>query len=332
MKRHWSAAALPPLFRRAGGALRALPKRWQSHRTPFVVVAVFAAATAFAQPMQRVAEDAIVINRVAEASKRDLPTDLLKRIVAEDIDLLRGKRADGTFEFATYERLEAGRQTQEFSVNPSKEKMETLELRGAFAYRVIVEVPRRRLIVGRNRPVWLERIDVEYLGTGSAQVQTTTLEVKAWLQPGEVRPVDLPAIGRQVTARVIATADENHGYGNIEVTLVQARIVDNPDSPYADAIGSAKAIQRALDNNDVKSIRAMAQRMRASLGGGTAPRVVSTPVPAASSIDVRPQTDAAAQLELQAELQLIEDLLTGSEAERREGLDRLHQMIRRLRR
>lgn len=296
-----------------------------------VLLLLLFATGAFAQ-MQRVAEDAIVIDRVAEASKRDLPADLLKRIVAEDIDLLRGKRADGTFQFATYERLEAGRQTQEFSVNPSKEKMETLEMRGAFSYRVIVEVPKRRLVVGRNRPVWLERIDVEYLGTGSAQAQTTTLEVKAWLQPGDVRPVDLPVIGRQVTARVIATADENHGYGNIEVTLVQARIVDNPDSPYADAIGSAKAIQRALDNNDVKSIRAMAQRMRASLGGGTAPRVMTTPTPASSSIDVRPPSDAATQLELQTELQMIEDLLTGSEAERREGLDRLHQMIRRLRR
>ena len=41
--------------------------------------------------------------------------------------------------------------------------------------------------------------------------------------------------------------------------------------------------------------------------------------------------DAATQLELQTELQLIEDLLTGSESERREGLDKLHQLIRRMR-
>jgi hypothetical protein len=49
-------------------------------------------------------------------------------------------------------------------------------------------------------------------------------------------------------------------------------------------------------------------------------------------MEVRPSSsDVASQLELQTELQLIEDLLTGSEAERREGLDRLHQMIRRVR-
>jgi hypothetical protein len=32
-----------------------------------------------------------------------------------------------------------------------------------------------------------------------------------------------------------------------------------------------------------------------------------------------------------AELQSIEDLMTGSDAEKRQGLDRLHQLLRRLR-
>ena len=279
--------------------------------------------------MQRVADDALVIDRVAEASKRDLPTDLLRRIVNEDIDLLRGKRADGTFEFATYERLEADRQTESFSINPRKDQMETVTMKSSFIYRVVVDVPKRRLIVGRNRPVWIERIDVEYLPQGNSQVQHTTLEVKAWLQPGEVKPVDLPVVARQVTANVIAAADDKQGYGNIDVTLIHARIVDSPDSPYADAVSSAKAILRGLDNGDVKSIRAMAQRMGDSLGAN---RVVSRPTPAASTIDVRPTSDLGSQLEMQTELQLIEDLLTGNEAERREGLDKLHQLIRKLRR
>lgn len=300
-----------------------------------LLIALFITTTALAQVNpQRVADDALVIDRVAEVAKRDLPSDLLERIVNEDIDLLRGKRADGTYEFASYERLEAGRQTQSFSVQPRKDKMDTIEVKGSFVYRVIVDVPKRRLVVGRNRPIWIERVDVEYLGTGSSQMQTTSLEVKAWVQPGEVRPVDLPAIARQVTARVIATADPEHGYGNLDITLVQARIVDNPDSPYADAVGSAKAILRALENNDLKSMRAMAQRMRASLGGSTPVATRTASVPAASTIEVRatPTNDTAAQLEMQAELQLIEDLLTGTEAERREGMDRLHQLIRRVRR
>ena len=133
---------------------------------------------------------------------------------------------------------------------------------------------------------------------------------------------------------MIATAQEDGGYGNIDVALVQARIVDAPDSPYAEAVANAKAVLRALDNNDIPSLRATAKRLRASLGGSTA--VAAAPPapsrPAASEMTVTaPASDTATRLELQTELQLIEDLLTGTDTERREGLDKLHQMIRRIR-
>jgi hypothetical protein len=300
----------------------------------FAILLVLAAAAQGQVNVARVADDAIVIDRVAEASKRDLPTDLLRRIVSEDIDLLRGKRPDGTFEHATYERLEASRTTQSFSIQPRSDKMQTVEMRGAFVYRVVVDVPRRRLVVRKNNPVWVERVDLEYVRQGSSATERQSVDVKAWLQPGEVKPLDMPAVARQATVRVIAVVEEKSGYGNLDVALVHAKIVDNPDSPYAGAVAAAKAIQRALDNQDVPSIRAMARRMGESLGA-RASTAAAPPPPAAapaSAMIVTAPTDTAEQIELQAELQLIEDLLTGSESERREGLDRLHQLIRRLRR
>lgn len=295
-----------------------------------VLMMLLFAASAFAQqpaqqpavPTARIVDDAIVFDRVAEASKRDLPRDLLKRIVSEDIDLLRGKRQDGSFAYATYERFEAGRTTQSFSVQPRKDRMETLEVKGSFLYRVIIDVPSRRLLVRKNMPIWIERVDIEMVAQGKTQTDRSSVEVKAWLQPGEIKPIDLPAVARQATIRVIATSDEK-GYGNLDLVLVQARIVDNADSPYANAVATAKAIQRALENNDVPSLRAMAQRLRDTLGG---------PQPSQAAVTVTAAPDSASQVELQAELQLIEDLLTGSESERREGLDRLHQLIRRARR
>ena len=306
------------------------------------IVAIALAATVSAQsatvlaqsPMGRVADDGLVIDRVAEASKRDLPTDLLKRIVNEDIDLLRGKRPDGSYDYAKYERFESGRVVKSFSINDRKDRMETVENRGSWIYRVVIEVPTRRMLVRKNRPVWVERIDVDAVPEGSTQSRSQSFEVKAWLQPGEVRPFDLDTIAKQATVKVIATAQEDGGYGNIDVALVQARIVDAPDSPYADAVANAKAVQRALDNNDIPSLRATAKRLRASLGGSTA--VAATPPapsrPAASEMTVTaPAADTATRLELQTELQLIEDLLTGTDTERREGLDKLHQMIRRMR-
>jgi len=300
----------------------------------FSVLVLLFAVSAFAQqtavPVGRVADDALVIDRVAEVSKRDLPRDLLKMIVSDDIDVLRGKRADGTFQYATYERFEASRSTQSFSIQARKDRMETVEVKGAFVYRLILDVPRRKLLVRKNVPVWIERVDIEMVGQGSTQTDRPSIDVKTWLKPGEIKPIDLPAVARQATIKVIATTDPKTGYGNLDVVLVQAKIVDNADSPYFDAVASAKAIQRGLDSNDIPSIRAMAQRMRDSLGGVA--RASSAPVRDAPEARTTPTQETAEKVELQAELQLIEDLLTGSESERREGLDRLHQLIRRVRR
>jgi hypothetical protein len=284
--------------------------------------------------VERVIEDAIVFDRVAQASKRDLPRDLLRRIIEEDIDLLRGKRADGSYEYATFERFDSGRVSDSFSIQP-RENMETVEIKAPWVYRVIIEVPTRRLVVRKNNPVWIERVDLEYVGEQGTQTERQSIDVKTWLQPGEVKPVDLPAVARQATVRVVATVDPKGGYGNVAVALVKAKIVDLPDSPYANAVGHAKAVQRGIDNGDIASIRASAQRMRDALGGGTtlsAPAAAPAPSFGGRQPVAPRETDAATQLELQAELQLIEDLLTGNETERRDGLDRLHQLIRRLRR
>lgn len=281
--------------------------------------------------VQRVGDDAIVFDRVAQASKRDLPRDLLKRIIEEDIELLRGRRTDGTYAYATFERFDSGRIERSFSIQPRGEgKMETVEIKGDWVYRVMVEVPSRKLLVRRNSPVWIERVDVEYVAERGTTTQRETIEVKQWLQPGEFRPVDLPDVARRATVNVVATVEEKGGYGNVTVSLVKARIIDNADSPYADAVASAKAIQRGIDNGDVPSIRAMAQRLRSSVGAAPS-QVATTPRSAGTAIDVVVPTQPQPQPAVLGDLQAIEDLLTGSEQERREGMDRLHQLIRRLR-
>lgn len=283
-------------------------------------------------PVARVAGDAKVIDRVAEASRKDLPRDLLERIVAEDIDLLRGKRADGSFLYAGYERMESGRVNESTSIDPGKQQ-NVIEVKGPFAYRLNITVPARRMLVTKNKRVFVERVDVEYLPTSKVQ----SLAVNAWIEPGQSRTIELDDISRQATARVTAKADES-GYGNIVLTLIQARVFDNPDSPYADAVQSMKAVQRALDKDDVPSIRAMATRVFNSLQPAVAaagPSAVPAAVPAVPSPAPAAQMEVTASRsdsDVYAELQSIEDLLTGSDAERRQGLDRLHQLLRRLRR
>ena len=296
-----------------------------------IPLVLFATAVYAAEiPVQRVADDAKVIDRVAEAAKKDLPQDLLKRIVSEDIESLRGKRADGTYEYATFERLEASRISKSYSVNPKKnDALDTFEVKGAFVYRLIIELPSRRmLLVTKNRRIFIDHVDLEYVSANSSAAQRQTVKVEAWLEPGEVKPVDFPEVARQGAARIVAKADPKAGYGNFVLTLIQAKVIDNADSPYADAVSTAKAIIRAVDNNDVKSIRSMAARLHGDLDKTPPPQVATTiPTPATQPVDVV----AAPNAEVYSELQAIEDLLTGSDTEKRQGLDRLHQLVRRLR-
>lgn len=292
------------------------------------VVSLVMTAPVVAQPIEQVATDALVIERVAQVADRDLPTRLLGRIVDEDIELLRGRHADGSYQYASWERFEGSRVSEAFSVQPRSDRMATFQLRAANVYRVILDIPSRRMLLRKNRPVWVERVDVELVADAASQARTESFEVKAWLQPEESRAIDLPAIARQATVKVIATADPKGGYGNIDVALVQARIVDRADSPYASAVTAAKAVQRALDDGNAATVRAAARRMGESLGASvSSPSAAMTLQPPAAT----GPSDAATRIELQAELQVIEDLLTGNESERRDGLDRLHQLIRRLR-
>ena len=289
--------------------------------------ALLVAATASAvtqTEVERVRTDAGVIERIAEISRRDIPESLLEKIVDEDLELLRGVRDDGSYDYATYERFEARRSSTSHSVQPRKnDANEEIEIRGAWVYRMIFESPSRRLLVTKNRPVYLDRVELEYVPQRSKETRRQTIPIETWLEPGQTRLVDFPDVARQATARVFARATAADGYGNLEITLVEARIVDNADSPYADAVATLKAIQRAIDARDVPSLRAMAARLRDSLGGP--PRGVE-PQPATRTIDVvaAPALDPA----LHAELLAIEKLLAGSEAERREGRDRLRQLVR----
>ena len=305
------------------------------------VVTLLATAVLAQDPLvvHRVSRDAMAIDRVAEAAKKDLPVELLKRIVNEDIDLLRGKRPDGGYQYATWERLEGGRTDRQISVNPRKDDaLEAFEMRGAWVYRLLVSAPARRLYVTKNRPVYVDRVEMDFIPEAGSSTQTHVVKVESWMAPGEVRPIDFPVVAKQGGVRVYAKADKEKGYGNITLSLVQAKIIDNADSPYADTVASAKAMLRAIEANEIPSIRSMATRIQDTLGNPIAPLAAvvhttpaPTPAPAVSNVTVTAPASTTANADLYRDLQEIEDLLTGSEAERRQGLDKLHQLTRKYR-
>lgn len=292
-------------------------------------------ASADVTQISQVYDDAKAIDRFADASKRgDLPKDVIGRIVEQDIDFLRGKRVDGTFQYASYERVESGRIGDNYSIQPSadNEHLSKVDLRGDFVYRLIVEVPSRRMMVTKNRKLWLDRVEVEYIPQNSSASRSQTVKVGAWMVPGDVKTFELPEVGRQATARIWMRADKKDGYGNVSLTLLKARVADNPDSPYAAVVANARALLKALDYGDVASVRNLAGHIRDALQAGSGTTGADMPAPPrAMEATAPPSSRPADSAAIVRELQAIEDLMTGTETERREGLDRLHQLLRRMR-
>jgi hypothetical protein len=308
-------------------------KRW----IVMLVVGVAAGtplARADVTQISQVYDDAKAIDRFAEASKRgDLPKDLIERIVEQDIDFLRGKRADGTFEYATYERVESGRIGDNYSIQPSPDNdhLSKIDLRGDFVYRLIVEVPSRRMVLTKNRKLWLDRVEVEYIPQNSSTSKSQTVKVGIWLAPGDVKTFELPEVGRQATARIWMRGDKDEGYGNVSLTLLKGRVADNPDSPYAAVVANARALLKALDYGDGASVRNLAGHIRDGVQSAAGIPAANLSSPARPPEPVASPSASADSAAVTRELQTIEDLMTGTETERREGLDRLHQLLRRLR-
>lgn len=297
-----------------------------------ITIAFAAILAAVDIPVAKVVDDAKVVDRVAQASRKDLPRDLLKRIVNEDIESMRGHHPDGTYEYASFERLEAGRQSQSFSVQTTETK---LEMHGSLIYKVQIESPSRRMLVTRNRRVYLDRAEIDYIAVDKgATRKIQTVKLDTWLEPGQSKSVDFEAIATEATVRLFAHSDEKQGYANLDMSLLEARVIDNADSPYADAVASGKAILRGLDHDDIASIRAMAKRMQTDLAAQTPAPQVAAVQPMANPAPGQPSAATTPELtnpDFLRELQSIEDLLTGTENEKRQGMDRLHQLVRKLR-
>jgi hypothetical protein len=306
-------------------------------RKLFALLALLS-STALAQtsdPARAVADDARTLKRIAEVADRDIPKKIAETILSEDLEMLRGRRSDGSYQYAHYEREENGRIEERVRIKSKNESdPDKAEVRGEIVHRVLLRVPTRRMLVARNHRVYVESLDIEYSPFDGARTGTT-VEVNSWLEPGDEKSFDIPAISRRATARVRARVEKDPG--TLDLILIQAKLVDDINSPYFAAVQTIKSLQKAVDKRNSDEVTALASELGRRLAPATSSRIDSSAIaavpvtPAFETASTRAQLEQTPQLELYLDLQQVEDLLTGTEAERREGIDRLHQIVRRLR-
>lgn len=285
--------------------------------------------------LERVYLDAQVIKRVAEVAHRDLPRELLSRIIEQDIDMLRGKQADGTYTQAHFEPIEADRVREGFSVSPREEgdRLDRSQFRAKNVFKLIVDVPSRRFLVVRNSDIFLDRIEISYDDQNGIS-KSETFDVGRRIDAGESMEFELPEVASDAVATVYARSENKNA--NMELIFVKAELVDNANSPYFGVVQSAKLLQEAIERRDQTAMQSLASTMGARLETFLSPRAPAQVVTRAETIpSPRQETadaiDSPPILEIYLQLQRIEDLLNGSSSDRRDGMDRLDRLIRELR-
>lgn len=296
-----------------------------------ILATTMLAATLAAAPSSRdvdvaqVYEDVRVVRRVASVAGQDLPMEVLTRLIDENVERLRGRQDDRNYAFASWTREESNRVSDTATVKKEKDGLATIvEIEARSSYRLEISTPSRRYIAARNRPLQLDSVIVEYTNA-AGQRRTEQFEFGTEINPGESRHVELDEIGWDVIARLKATTQEGAvGNSTVELALLVPTLVDEPSSPYADPTANLLAMRTAVLNLDILEIRRLCDAITARFDEMS--RQARSQIRPVGTISAPSGTTIQAD-RLRNELQRIEDLLTGNEQDRRDGMDKLHQLI-----
>jgi hypothetical protein len=199
------------------------------------------------------ANDLHALARVTDVAK-DLgdSRQVLLAIVDSDIETLRMPRGDGTYQWASLQREEGARIRDEKTIEHvyTEQELRYVTITGANGYRVEVTVPRKRSTFAANNRVWVRNILAD-LTAFDGKTSHHEIPVNAWVNPGDATGVPLPDIAK--SARITAELGVESGSkaAVAEVALVQAKLVDDPASPYFPAVKKLLQIRELTAARDM---------------------------------------------------------------------------------
>jgi len=190
------------------------------------------------EKVELVANDLHCLGRIADVSK-DLndSRQVLLAIADNDIRTLRDPRDDGTYRWASLQREEGGRVNEEKTIEHvyTEKELRYVPVSGPNGYRVEVTVPKKRGTFSANNRVWVRNVLVDSTGF-DGKTTHHELPVNAWVNPGDATGVALPEIGKSVKATAELGVESGNKAAVATVSVVQAKLVDDPNSPYYPAV------------------------------------------------------------------------------------------------
>lgn len=288
-------------------------------------------ATAQDSGLELVERDAWALERIAQVSRsgRDMPRDVMFRMIDESLDILRGASPDGAYRWARYVPQESGRSTDRLALRPTgPENPDSAESAADLAYAIRVEVPGRRLFVARNRRAYIDRIEIDFRELGAFRRQET-IHVGSWIEPGNGREFALPQIARRATARVIGWGDtEERGSAAIQLVWLHPTLSDDAASPHAGSVALLTQIRSAVESRDAEQTAALASQLARGLSPARPPMETARgPI----RTEERPTSLPVNRDELLYELRTIDELMRSPGGSPRGTAEqRLRDLIRRI--
>jgi hypothetical protein len=209
---------------------------------------VFAVVAGTSDPrVEQVASDFRTISRIATlANSLNDTRQVMLAIVDNDLENLREKRPDDTYRWASLQREEASRVKDQKSIErvSSEKELREVTLTAPNAYRVEISVPTKQSLLSRNNRVYIRNVLVDSTGF-DGKITHHEIPVDAWVNPGDANGVALPEIGKSVKATVELGVESGEKHAVADVALLQAKLVDDPASPYF------PVVQRLLKTREV---------------------------------------------------------------------------------
>jgi hypothetical protein len=177
---------------------------------------------------------------------------LLLTITDSEISALRMPRQDGTYQWAALQREEGGRISDEKTIERvhTESELRHVTVSGDHGYRVMITVPPKQGTFRANNRVYVRNVIAESTGF-DGKVVRHEIPVNTWVNPGDATAVALPDIGRSVRATAELGVESGGNRAVANVSLLQAKLVDDPNSAYF------PAVNRLLQIRDLAATRSI---------------------------------------------------------------------------
>ena len=211
--------------------------------------------------VETLARDLHAVGRVvALAEDPDRYRQVLLAIIDSDIDMVRMPREDGSYQWASYQRVEGGRVEDEKTIEHvyTEKELRYVTLTAPHGYRLEVTVPRKRGTFAANNRVYIRNVLVDATGF-DGKVTHHEIPIDRWVNPGDSEGGALPDVTKSVKATVELGVENGSKAAVAQIALIQAKLVDDPNGPHYPAALKLQQIRsliaaREMNRGAIKNI------------------------------------------------------------------------------